>query len=326
MGKARIAPGKTSGQYLVSTLSAYKTCLEAIPSDTLASIGVALAHHNVKGKSRETAITLDDEDTIMAGTDQAAEPSTLLDVSTSTAILSITRDPFLSHVIRISNHFSSTTRPALFAFLVSLLYAFPLSTGIKESIVNTLVYSSQSDSSRGLLRELWRGWIRSSALARALMQGSSTTSVTTSVAAALFNEAYQQDWPNLVLMAEMYSRCLLTLGDDEFFANPGTGGSDAMSRNPLSADEVIGFSALWRNIAFALYWQPELLESKDARGRQRTVVGTNVPLEALRKLATGLLQSLHTRECVFFLFAHLFHTTDVSPVVRESNSLLVATG
>lgn len=53
----------------------------------------------------------------------------------------------------------------------------------------------------------------------------------------------------LVLMVELYSRTLLTLGDDEFFA---VGPATATSRNPLTVDEVIGFSALLRNVAFAL--------------------------------------------------------------------------
>lgn len=294
-------PGSTDAKQLVNVLNAYRICLDAIPSETLAAIGASRLQHDLQGKSRDTAISLDDEDgeIVMAETViSGASSSASADTATSSTILGIAKDPFLSTVIRISTHYSASTRPALFSFLVSLLYAFPSATGIKESIVNTLVYSSQVDSSRGLLRELWRGWIRSSALARALAQGSSTSSVSTAVTAALGNEALQHDWPNLILLAEMYARCLLTLGDDEFFANPATAAAsgDAMSRNPLSIDEVIGFSALWRNIAFALYWQPELLASTGPNGKPRTVVGANVSLEALRKLATGLLQSLHARE------------------------------
>ena len=317
MGRSRIAPGSTDGRQLVAVLTAYKICLEAIPADTLASIGVSLARHDIKGTRRETDISIDvgDEYTVMSNADSATTVATSIDSATSATLLSITRDPLLSNVIRISTHHSATTRPALFSFLVSLLYAFPTSSGIKENIVNTLVYSSQSDSSRGLLRELWRGWIRSSPLSKALAQGSSTSSVTTSVSSALFSEAYRQDWPNLILLAEMYARCLLTLGDDEFFANPASG-NDAMSRNPLSTDEVIGFSALWRNVAFALYWQPELLGATDESGRLRSVVGTNVPLEALRKLATGLLQSLHARECVFRFRTHR-HDADSSCSSRK---------
>lgn len=38
---------------------------------------------------------------------------------------------------------------------------------------------------------------------------------------------------------------LHTLGDDEFFDSP---------TNPLSLDETVSLSAIFRNIAFALYW------------------------------------------------------------------------
>ena len=310
-----------NGKELVNLLATYRYLLGRIPTALLVRDGVAGRSANAvvdgkgKGKSRATAIDLsmdadEDGDIAMSGPPaprqhQTAAPShtSVLDVATHDTLLSMTREPFLSTIVQLSTRFSATSRPALSSFLVSLLYAFPASA--KEGIVNSLVYSSQATTSTsssgggsGLLREIWRGWVRPSALARAIASGTISTSgtVATAVSGALADPKLQQDWPHFILLAEMYARSLLTLGDDEFFGQSGSGGENqAQSRNPLGIDEVVGFSALLRNVAFGLYWQPEVLVDPN-KGGPRIVAGTNVSAEALRKLATGLLQSLHARE------------------------------
>merc|ERR1712093_731507 len=71
-------------------------------------------------------------------------------------------------------------------------------------------------------------------------------------------------------------------------------GNTIISRNPLTIDEVIGVSALLRNIVFTLYWQPEVLHN-DSAGTANTIAGTRVSYEQFRKLGTGLLQMIHAR-------------------------------
>ena len=88
-------------------------------------------------------------------------------------------------------------------------------------------------------------------------------------------------------MIELYSRSLLTLGDDEFFS------SSAASRNPLAVYEVVGFSALLRNIAFALYWQEGLTDESASQ-----LAGTHMHLADLRALTTRVLHQIYDRECV----------------------------
>ena len=303
-----------NGKELVALLTAYKYLLGRIPVALLTRDGAASSPATVmvegKGKSRATAIDLsidtdEDGDIAMTGPIPGVASSQrehkgkstegfVVDATTYVTLLSMTREPFLSTIVQLSTRFSATSRPALSSFLVSLLYAFPAS--VKEGIVNSLVYSAQATSSSGLLREIWRGWVRSSALARAIASGTSSTSgtVASAVFGALADPKLQQDWPHFILLAEMYARSLLTLGDDEFFGQ-SSGETQAHSRNPLGIDEVVGFSALLRNVAFGLYWQPEVLVDPK-KGGPRFVGETNVSAEALRKLATGLLQSLHARE------------------------------
>jgi hypothetical protein len=121
-----------------------------------------------------------------------------------------------------------------------------------------------------------------------------------------------------ILLVELYSRTLLTLGDDEFHT-PG-------SRNPLTVDEVIGFSALLRNVAFALYWQETQVNIKKA-----LVSGTRATYEYLRSLATALLQQIHVRESVHFLLSCLdfappsFAKCLISSVCIQFSSAIYAT-
>lgn len=294
--------GITSGKELVQVLGALQVVLHNTPASMLSN--------EPKGKSRATAIEIDaasvDRDTIMEDISQSSKsaskpssssgqstPTPALSATTSSSIYTLISESFLSPLIALSTRYSASSRPALSSFLVSLLYAFPASK--KEDIVNTLVYSGLSSSTSqtgGLLRELWRGYLRSSTLAKALNGGHvKSTSVITSL---LSSEKCTGDWNHFVLVAELYSRALLTLGDDEFFSSSNTAGT-IVSRNPLTIDEVIGLSALLRNIVFTLYWQPEVLRNGQTDTENR-LAGTSVTYEQFRKLGTGLLQMIHARE------------------------------
>lgn len=298
-----VSVGIKNGKELAAILNGLKVCLEATPQSLLAN--------EPKGKGVSTAIDIsmdvDEEEDMSTGSSSKARGS--LDLFTYNSIESLTSEATLSAIVAASTRYSASSRPALSAFLVALIYSWPTR---RESIVNTLVYSDMVAAGRGIIRELWRGWVRTSGLMKAMVGstgGAGTSSVTTnSTIAALSNMQFKDDWPHLLLLAELYSRTLLTLGDDEFFASAANAPSrvntaTTNTRNPLTIDEVIGLSGLFRNIAFALYWQSEAL-ANTATGQPNYVGTTKVSFEKLRGLSTHLLQMLHAREYVTGLDFH----------------------
>ena len=91
-----------------------------------------------------------------------------------------------------------------------------------------------------------------------------------------------------MLLADLYTQALLTMGDDEFF---GSGSNPNVPRNPLTLDELTALSRKLLNIAFALYWR------EDPASAQETVPGLGqVKWENVREKATRCLQALHARE------------------------------
>ena len=286
-----------SAKELVATMTTLTLCLGKLSSAFFAT--------ERKGKSRAMPIDVDlsDGDTVM---EDSTKPFTSavesvsflsLDTQSTIALSQITSEPFLSSLVALSTRYSASSRPALSSFLVSLLYTW---SSQRESIVNNLVYSGSIGSRNGLLREIWRGWIRSSPLAKTIAEAGNKTgsSATSGIISCFLDSKFEKDWPHFILISELYSRCLMTLGDDEFFAPPiPSGDASSLSRNALTIDEVIEFSALLRNVAFALYWQPDVLKAPSS-GKANHIVGTRVTLEGLRKLVRGLLQMIHARECV----------------------------
>jgi ubiquitin-protein ligase E3 C len=98
------------------------------------------------------------------------------------------------------------------------------------------------------------------------------------------NVAY---WPPLLLLIDLYTQALLTMGDDEFF---GTGVANA-PRNPLSLGEVISLSRRLLNIAFALYWREDQRNSG-----QGQLTSSQFNWNGVRDKATRCLQAIHARE------------------------------
>lgn len=328
----------SSSKVLVGYLNTLNILLNRLPSSILVPPKKHAASADVKGKMKEVLIIddsdSDDDDDIeiiqrareKVGTTsvkdddgdvtmQAARgPSTAqrvgarpldelpinVDPRTYAFLTTLSSREHLGSLLAASTRYSATTRPALAAFLVSLIASWPSQ---RESIINVVMYSSGGSGTErggGLLRELYRGYVRSSALGRTLGVGSEKDKSGTAIVAALTNPQLAEDWPALVLLCELYSRCLLTLGDDEFY-------SAAKGANPLTIDEVVGFSGLLRNLAFALYWQETSLQlgasapsdaadEAKSNGRLSTVAGTRMSVEGLRQLATTLLKQMHARE------------------------------
>ncbi|CEH16441.1 hect-domain-containing protein [Ceraceosorus bombacis] len=119
----------------------------------------------------------------------------------------------LQAILAASNKIPST-RPALTKFLLSTLLAWP--TEARERVFATTMFGSPGGSG-GLVRELWRGWVRSSALARTLASADSKGDGARAALSTLEDGKYQTDWYPFILLVEIYSRTLLTLGDDEFY-------------------------------------------------------------------------------------------------------------
>jgi len=211
-----------------------------------------------------------------------------LDPKTLTFISTIASRDHLLALLQLSSRYSSSSRPFLTAFLVSLLATWPAK---RDDVISTVVYgpSSQTGSiagerGGGLLRELYRGYVRTGALGKLLAKANERDHRGGLIIQTLSDKSLSLDWTVLILLSELYTRCLLTLGDDEFYSE----------RNPLSLDEVVGLSGLLRNLAFQLYWQQG--EISVSTSEQQTVAGTRIGIEQLRTLATNLLVQIHARD------------------------------
>lgn len=103
---------------------------------------------------------------------------------------------------------------------------------------------------------------------------------------------FKKDWPPLLLLTELYTQALLTMGDDEFFStlNPTKGASrtttTTAARNPFTVGEVIMLSRQLLNIVFPLYWNEA----------PSTSLGVPISWELVRERITKCLQAIHTRE------------------------------
>ncbi|GAA5872614.1 hypothetical protein JCM1840_004854 [Sporobolomyces johnsonii] len=228
-------------------------------------------------------------------------PRLSLDPRTQSHLRTLSSRPHLLALLALSTRFSASTRLPLAAFLVTLLALLPPSSSQRDSVLNTLLYAP---SASGLLRELYRGYLRSGPLGRLLARAGREKS--TVVMSALADPQFADEWFVVVLVLEMYSRCLLTLGDDEFYATTttvtvGREAAGAEGRNPLMLEEVVGLSGMVRNAAFAMYWQEGAVEGGAAgegvdEAMRRKVVGTRVAYEEVRALMTRFLQQVHARD------------------------------
>ncbi|CAD6984376.1 unnamed protein product [Tilletia controversa] len=274
---------------------------------------------------------------------EASDRDAVLDMVTYKRILSLPSDKHLTAILNASTKFSASTRPALCAFLCSITTAgWPVA--VRERVLGSVIYvgsqsatgesGSQQQQVGGFIRELWRGYIRGGTLARMLSAGpeaalktlqTSQDETTSRLDATLraIREALQREWPALVLICELYSRALLTMGDAEFMpdnsayeaatsssnvATTSTSSSSSLSlRNPLSIDEVVSLSGLLRNLVFAMFWYEgsSAISNTSSPGSAQTgpigfadlyLRGFKLKLGDLRALLTKVLQQLYTRD------------------------------
>ncbi|GAA5901495.1 ubiquitin-ubiquitin ligase HUL5 [Sporobolomyces salmoneus] len=298
------------GVTLAAWLRVTNALMDKLPID-------AFKVENGKGKGKEKeveTIVIDDSDvedeTMEPSEDDTGDtpmddapsvPSTSrplapLDPRTRSLLLSLSSRPYTLTLLGLSTRYPNSTRLPLTSYLCSLLAILPPSS--KDSLLNTLLYAPTAS---GLLRELYRTFLRTGPLGKLLAQAKREKS--TVVMAALRDGQYREEWPVITLTLEMYSRCLLTMGDDEFYAEMAGGGgivrssgAAAEGRNPLSLDEVIGLSAMARNTAFAMYWQEGSAADSGDELEKRKVVGLRIGHEELRGLMTRFLQQVHARD------------------------------
>ncbi|KDE07226.1 hypothetical protein MVLG_02449 [Microbotryum lychnidis-dioicae p1A1 Lamole] len=313
----------TSAKAFVNYLLALRSLLDQVPSSAFTDAHKNTVAASSKGKGKEVEVvviedsddeseddegvtneavqrararlgassTTRDRDGDVSMTDAAAastSPSRTLKLSldrhTTQSLQSIASRDHIAHLLVLSTRYSASSRVPLASFLVSLMVAWPAK---RNDVLNALMYSggsSVNERGGGLLRELFRGYVRSGPLGRILEgAGQDRRLAADSITGSLLDPALAPDWTVLVLLSELYSRCLQTMGDDEFYS----------TRNPLSLDEVVGLSAMLRNLAFQLYWQEGDLISQQ---KGRKIAGTRISIEAMRSLAMALLQQIHARD------------------------------
>ncbi|TDL28807.1 HECT-domain-containing protein [Rickenella mellea] len=192
----------------------------------------------------------------------------VVDAKTRLRMQTVPSASHLAALLNVSSKYSST-RLNLFGFCLAIYTAWPTK---RPNITMALLGSTGGN----LVKELYRGYVRGSSLGRDDDQRQLT------------DPRHSLGWPPLLLLTEVYTQSLLTMGDDEFFS-----GSSSVSshRNPLTLDELTSFSRQLLNIAFALYWQED-----QANVQTSCVAGTSITWTAVREKATKCLQAIHARD------------------------------
>lgn len=182
---------------------------------------------------------------------------------------------------------NQTLLPGIISFCLALSTVWPTR---RDKVLTTLMAYNRG----GLVREIYRGFVRRSPLGR----DNTFSEITSrhhlrpyecSFADIGLEPEHASEWPPLLLLADLYTQALLTMGDDEFFSS---GNNPDAPRNPLSLDEITEFSRKLLNIAFALYWREDPTSVQEG-----SVPGLgSIKWENVREKATKCLQALHARE------------------------------
>ncbi|KAI0260666.1 HECT-domain-containing protein [Gloeopeniophorella convolvens] len=198
-------------------------------------------------------------------------PLPRLDERTLKRLQTLPSATHISSLVR-ATHSHATTRIALCDLLFSLCTAWPSRA---DSVLSTIVVSTGG----GLVRELYRGYVRGSPLGHEDNPAANT------------DPANADAWPPLLFLADLYTHSLLTMGDDEFFSGSEPSTRANVPRNPLSLDEITSLSRKLLNITFTLFWR------EDQAGIQEGgVPGLNIKWEGVRRKLTRFLQAVHARD------------------------------
>ncbi|OSD07632.1 HECT-domain-containing protein [Trametes coccinea BRFM310] len=191
-----------------------------------------------------------------------------LDEKTRKRLQTLPSSEHIASLLRAAHN--QTLLPGIISFCLALSTVWPTR---RDKVLTTLMAYNRG----GLVREIYRGFVRRSPLGR-----DNTFSEIT-------KPEHASEWPPLLLLADLYTQALLTMGDDEFFSS---GNNPDAPRNPLSLDEITEFSRKLLNIAFALYWREDPTSVQEG-----SVPGLgSIKWENVREKATKCLQALHARD------------------------------
>ncbi|PIL22973.1 transporter [Ganoderma sinense ZZ0214-1] len=246
----------------------------------------------------------DDEETKVEVVD-SFEPKTRLpplDDRTRKRLLTIPASDHVTSLLRASQ--DPTLLEPFISFSLGLSTVWP---SRRDKVLSTIVAYNRGS----VVKEIYRAYVRSSPLGRDDNQ------------ADISKPENASHWPPLLLLADLYTQALLTMGDDEFFS---TGLNPDIPRNPLTLDELTALSRKLLNIAFTLYWRD------DPNSAQETVPGMGqVKWENVREKATKCLQALHARDSRrpftppdhWLVTAHVDMNTFISAAVFEERKLAI---
>ncbi|KAI6123405.1 HECT-domain-containing protein [Pisolithus croceorrhizus] len=186
----------------------------------------------------------------------------VLDARTRKKLQTLPSGAHLNTLLKLT-HQHPQLLPDMVALLVTLHIVWPTA---KDEVLGTLLLYGGG----GLVREIYRDQVRPTPLGR-------DDNIVT-----IMDPSLQDWWPPLLLLTELYTHTLRTMGDDEFFSN---------SRTLLTLNELVPFSRTLFNIAFTLYWRDEHLRLQDTH-----VPGLSLRWTDVRERLTKCLQAIHARD------------------------------
>ncbi|KAF8580133.1 HECT-domain-containing protein [Ramaria rubella] len=268
---------KLPPESLAAYLELYTTLMDSVKPGQLVAPATSLsipkqaAIDSDSGSEDEAAMDVD-----VQGPSQVTqtEPAVSLDTRTLSRLTVLTTPAHLSSLLVATSH-SSMAREQFFRFVLRLTVTIPN----KRDHIWTMLSISSSGGS-GLVRECWRGYVRSSHLGKVEGEGA---------AKALMDPLYATAWPPLLFLISLYTHSLLTIGDDEFFSLSSS--STTTPRNPLTIDDLIVFSRQLLHIAFPLYCFDD-----QAKVKEKGPSGVGFTWEKVRELVSGCLKGIHARD------------------------------
>ncbi|KAJ4469179.1 hypothetical protein C8R41DRAFT_778168 [Lentinula lateritia] len=207
------------------------------PSATSSAVGTRISDdYNSDSDDDHTNIRV----SIVSSFNTSAPPALpILDSRTLKRLLNLPSPTHITSILSASKSLGSSRYP-----LITFIYAI---YGVWPSKQNDILAHLWSWNGGGLVREIWRGWVRGGGL------GSNLVSLDPKASAP---NADEDPWAPLLLLADLYSHGLITMGDDEFFSSDSTvigTRSSAAHRNPLTLDEISTFTRQLLNIAWSLW-------------------------------------------------------------------------
>ncbi|CAG8480586.1 2866_t:CDS:10, partial [Paraglomus occultum] len=260
LSKFAIDRGITLDDVMLAYLEVLKNLFTLIPTSALSK----------KSQNENTSSSYDDdedEDEELSSSDPLRPP---LDHRLLWWIERFFKGPQLASIFAFAASSSCpTSLLRVCNLLMALMNRWPLK---KQQLLTSMMKRIGPDKKDTYVKMIWEGF-RAMELYGKINERMFPIAVIT-------DPIYAQQWEMLALLCELFSRVLLTTGDDEFFEN---------GKNPLHLDEVIKMSACLRNVTFALYWNSHFkIES--------FLEGTCIQLTYLRDILTKVLQQIHARD------------------------------